>query len=312
MNHVHTYHQNHHHGAAVIKGRGVDSSKPLQHRDHHSHRVEDFRQRFWISLGLTVPILALSPMIQGFLGFGERLRFRGDDYVLWAASSIVFFYGGAPFLKGIAAELKVLRPGMMTLIAIAISVAYFYSSAVVLGLPGMGFFWELATLIDIMLLGHWIEMKSVMGASRALEELAKLMPSTAHRLSKNGNIHDVLIEELVAGDRILVRPGEKVPADGLVVEGLSAVDESMLTGESKPVSKQAGAKVIGGAVNGEGSLTVEIRKTGKESYLNQVIELVRRAQESKSRTQDLANRAAVNWVRVRVVGVAGSPSCGDW
>lgn len=157
----------------------------------------------------------------------------------------------------------------------------------------MGFFWELATLIDIMLFGHWIEMKSVMGASRALEELTKLMPSTAHKLTQGGKIEDVLIETLISGDRILIRPGEKIPADGLVIEGLSAVDEFMLTGESKPVSKQNGSKVIGGAVNGEGSLTVEVQKTGKESYLSQVIKLVHEAQESKSKTQDLANRAAV-------------------
>lgn len=304
------HHEHHRHGAATDQKQGIKASKPSRHHDHHAHMVEDFRKRFWVSLVLTLPILILSPMIQEFLGFGEALRFPGHHYLLWAISSIVFFYGGYPFLKGIVDELKALKPGMMTLIALAISVAYFYSSAVVFGLRGMGFFWELATLIDIMLLGHWIEMKSVMGASRALEELAKLMPSTAHKLDKSGNIIDVPIEDLVSGDRILIRPGEKVPADGLVVEGLSAVDESMLTGESKPVSKQAGAKVIGGAVNGEGSLTVEVKKTGKESYLNQVIELVRQAQESKSKTQDLANRAAVILTFVAIIG--GSVTLAAW
>jgi len=309
LEHSH-HHEHHRHNAANVQVQGKGGAKHSHHHDHHAHMVEDFRKRFWVSLILTIPILALSPMIQEFLGLGEALRFPGHHYVLWAFSSIVFFYGGFPFLKGLVDELKGLKPGMMTLIALAISVAYFYSSAVVFGLRGMGFFWELATLIDIMLLGHWIEMKSVMGASRALEELAKLMPSTAHKLDKNGNIQDVPIESLVSGDRILVRPGEKVPADGLVVEGLSAVDESMLTGESKPVSKQAGAKVIGGAVNGEGSLTVEVKKTGKESYLNQVIELVRQAQESKSKTQDLANRAAVILTFVAIIG--GSVTLAAW
>lgn len=309
LEHSH-HHEHHRHNAANVQVQGKGGAKHSHHHDHHAHMVEDFRKRFWVSLILTIPILALSPMIQEFLGLGEALRFPGHHYVLWAFSSIVFFYGGFPFLKGLVDELKGLKPGMMTLIALAISVAYFYSSAVVFGLRGMGFFWELATLIDIMLLGHWIEMKSVMGASRALEELAKLMPSTAHKLDKNGNIQDVPIESLVSGDRILVRPGEKVPADGLVVEGLSAVDESMLTGESKPVSKQAGAKVIGGAVNGEGSLTVEVKKTGKESYLNQVIELVRQAQESKSKTQDLANRAAVILTFVAIIG--GSATLAAW
>ncbi|AZZ38359.1 heavy metal translocating P-type ATPase [Bdellovibrio sp. qaytius] len=266
--------------------------------------VEDFRRRFWISLVLTVPILMLSPMIQEFVGLGESLRFSRDQYLLWAFSSIVFFYGGWPFLKGIAQELKNKKPGMMTLIAIAISTAYIYSSAVVFGLSGMGFFWELATLIDIMLVGHWIEMKSVMGASQALEALAKLMPSIAHKIDSKGNVQDIPIEQLIKGDRILTRPGEKIPADGLVIEGVSAVDESMLTGESKPVSKLTGATVIGGAVNGEGSLTIEVKKTGGDSYLNQVIKLVREAQESKSKTQDLANRAAVILTFVAIFGGA--------
>ncbi|MEK2646219.1 copper-translocating P-type ATPase [Bdellovibrio sp. BCCA] len=276
----------------------------------HSSMVEDFRKRFWVSLILTFPILFLSPLIHEFLGLTDRLRFRGDDYVLWTLSSVVFFYGGLPFLKGIVDEIKKRKPGMMTLIAIAISTAYIYSSAVVFGLAGMGFFWELATLIDIMLLGHWIEMKSVMGASRALEELAKLMPAVAHKVLQNGSLQDVAIDTLNLGDRILIRPGEKVPADGIVIEGLSSVDESMLTGESKPVSKQSGSPIIGGAVNGEGSLTAEVRKTGRESYLSQVIDLVKEAQESKSKTQDLANRAALILTFVAVLG--GAITLGLW
>lgn len=305
MNTDQSQHHEHHHDAIMAKDRVEDTVKmPSHHHDHHANMVEDFRKRFWISLILTLPILILSPLIQEFVGLGEGIRFSGDQYLLWIFSSIVFFYGGLPFLKGFFEELKSRKPGMMTLIAVAISTAYFYSAAVVFGLSGMGFFWELATLIDIMLFGHWIEMKSVMGASQALEELAKLMPSFAHKLSPDGKIQDVPVEQLVTGDRILIRPGEKIPADGLVIEGLSSVDESMLTGESKPVSKLAGIKVIGGSVNGEGSLTIEVKKTGKESYLSQVIELVRQAQESKSKTQDLANRAAVILTFVAIVGGA--------
>ncbi len=191
----------------------------------------------------------------------------------------------------------------MTLIAVAISVAYFYSTAVVFGLEGEGFFWELATLIDIMLLGHWIEMKSVLGASRALEELVKIMPQDAHLL-KEKDIITVKAGDLQPGDRVLIRPGEKVPVDGVIVEGASSMNEAMLTGESKPVSKHPGDQVTGGAINGEGSVVAEVKKTGKETYLNQVIMLVQQAQESKSRTQDLANRAALILVIIALsVGV---------
>ncbi|MFO7966627.1 MAG: heavy metal translocating P-type ATPase [Archaeoglobaceae archaeon] len=251
--------------------------------------LRDFRKRFIVSIILTVPILALSPLIQEF--FNYTFRFAGDSYVVFALSTVVFFYGGYPFLKGIVDELRKKNPGMMTLIAVAITVAYVYSSAVVFGLPGRYFFWELATLIDVMLLGHWVEMRSVMGASRALEELVKIMPSDAH-LIKNSHTVDVKVDELKAGDSVLVKPGEKIPVDGVVVDGETSVNESMLTGESKPVPKKVDSEVIGGSINGEGSVTVEVKKTGKETYLNQVIELVSQSQESKSRTQDLANRAA--------------------
>ncbi len=260
------------------------------HHDHHKHMLEDFKKRFYISLILTFPILLLSPAIQSFLGY--KLEFYGSVYLVFIFSSLVYFYGGYPFLKGLRDELKQKQPGMMTLIAVAISVAYFYSSAVVFGLEGKFFFWELATLIDIMLLGHWIEMRSVLGASRALEELVKIMPSEAH-LIKNGETVSVKVEELKAGDKVLVKPGEKIPVDGVVLEGETSVNEAMLTGESKPAAKKPGDKVIGGAINGEGSIVVEVEKTGKDTYLNQVIELVRQAQESKSKTQDLANRAAL-------------------
>jgi Cu2+-exporting ATPase len=274
----------------------------LKHENHHQHMLEDFKRRFIVSAILTIPVLILSPAIQSFLGY--RIDLPGSNYILFALASFIYLYGGYPFLKGFTDEPKKKQPGMMTLIAVAISVAYFYSSAVVFGLAGKFFFWELATLIDIMLLGHWIEMRSVLGASRALEELVKIMPSTAH-LVKNGTTIEIDVEELKPGDKVLVKPGEKIPADGIVVEGRSYVNEAMLTGESKPVEKKVGDEIIGGAVNGDGSLVVEIRRTGKDTYLSQVIELVRQAQESKSRTQDLANRAALVLTIVALtVGIA--------
>jgi Cu2+-exporting ATPase len=256
----------------------------------HVHDLEDFKKRFIISTIITIPILFLSATIQMFIGF--RFDFPGSMYVLLALATIVYFYGGYPFLKGFFREMKTHQPGMMTLIAVAISVAYFYSTAVVFGLKGEGFFWELATLIDIMILGHWIEMRSVLGASRALEELVKIMPQDAHLL-KEKDIITVKVEDLQPGDRVLIKPGEKVPVDGVITEGASSMNEAMLTGESIPVSKHPGDSVIGGAINGEGSVITEVKKTGKETYLNQVITLVHQAQESKSRTQDLANRAAL-------------------
>jgi len=274
-----------------------EMDKNHQSGNHHTHMVADFRNRFWISLGITIPILLLSPMIQDFLGFTQALNFPGDVYVLWVFSSFIFFYGGWPFLKGLFTELQKKQPGMMTLIAVAITTAYGYSSIVVFGFSGKVFFWELATLIDIMLLGHWIEMKSVMGASRALEELAELMPSDAHKLKEDGSTEDVPIDELKPGDRVLIKPGEKVPVDGEVVDGESSVNEAMLTGESKPVEKQVGSRVIGGSINGEGSITTEVKKTGKDSFLSQMVDLVEQAQKSKSRSQDLANRAAF-WLTI--------------
>jgi len=243
-------------------------------------------------------------MIQRLIGLSNFIRFSGDLYLLFALSSFVFFYGGYPFLKGLFDEVKLSKPGMMTLIATAITTAYLYSSAVVFGLGGKIFFWEIVTLIDIMLLGHWIEMKSVMGASKALEELAKLMPSNAHKLMENGSIKDVPIDDLMVGDRVVVKPGEKIPADGKVVEGETSVNESMLTGESRPIPKKIANKVVGGSINGEGSITVEVKKIGKDSFLSQVIELVREAKESKSKTQDLANRAAL-WLTVIALSVGG-------
>ncbi|MGB2869500.1 MAG: copper-translocating P-type ATPase [Bacteroidota bacterium] len=274
------------------------------HGAHEGHSVEGFRKRFWISVVITVPILLLSPMLQHWAGLGDSLRFPVDAYLLFAFSSLIFFYGGYPFLRGFVDEMIARRPGMMTLIAVAISTAYVYSSVVVFGLKGEVFFWETATLIDIMLLGHWIEMKSVLGASKALEELSKLMPSDAHKIMPDGTVRDIPLGELVTNDRVLVKPGEKIPADGDVVGGESSVNESMLTGESNPVNKKTGAKVIGGAINGEGSLTVEVKRTGKESFLSQVIDLVKEAQQSKSKTQDLANTAALSLTIIALSGGA--------
>ncbi|MHB1947889.1 MAG: copper-translocating P-type ATPase [Gammaproteobacteria bacterium] len=294
---MNTPHQ--HHGINQCGSHMAHPKKEMEH-SHGSHNhgamVKDFRNRFWIALFITIPVLLLSPVIRHFLHL-EALIFPGDIYVLFILSSIIFFYGGWPFLKGLFDELSSRKPGMMTLIAIAISVAYVYSSLVVFGLSGMMFFWELATLIDIMLLGHWIEMKSILGAGEALEKLAKLMPSVAHKVMPDGKVKDVSLSDLAIGDRVIIKPGEKIPADGVVVEGETSVNESMLTGESKPVTKKSGAIVIGGSINGEGSITVEVKKTGKDSFLSQVIDLVKEAQESKSKTQDLANRAA-NWLTI--------------
>ncbi|MGZ4932595.1 MAG: copper-translocating P-type ATPase [Halobacteriota archaeon] len=278
--------------------------KESSYSRHAGHEVADFRRRFWISLIVTIPILILSPSIQEFAGVGQALRFPGDQYVLFVLASFVYFYGGYPFLKGIVSELRARLPGMMTLIAVAITTAYLYSTAITFGLSGGVLFWELSTLIDIMLLGHWVEMRSVMGASRALEELAKLMPSDAHKLLADGSVQDVPLDSLVVGDRVLVKPGEKVPADGEVGDGETSVNESMLTGESTPVAKKPGASVIGGAINGEGAITVEVKKTGKDSFLSQVIDLVKEAQQSKSRTQDLADRAALALVIIALAGGA--------
>ena len=276
------------------------------HRSHHAHMAADFRERFWISLILTVPLLALAPLVQGWLGLKKTFDFPGDSYVQWGLATVLFIYGGWPFFKGLFFdELKKKNPGMMTLIGLAITVAYVYSSAVVFGLQGKVFFWELATLIDVMLLGHWIEMKSVMGASGALESLVQLMPSEAHRVKENGDTENVEVTELEQGDRVIVKPGEKVPIDGTITEGRTSVNEAMLTGESIPVEKGEDDEVIGGSVNGEAAFTMKVEKTGDETYLSQVISMVRETQESRSKTQDIANRAAF-WLTVIALAAGGA------
>lgn len=271
-----------------------DHQDHQDHQDHHAHMIEDFKKRFWVSLFLTIPVLLLSPMIQGWLGL--EWAFTGDSYVLFALSTGIFFYGGWPFLKGMSEELQEKSPGMMTLIAIAIVVAYGYSTAVVFGLEGKTFFWELASLIDVMLVGHWIEMRSVMGASKSLEKLAELMPDEAHLVHED-HIMDVPVLDLKKGNVILIKPGEKIPSDGTVIEGESRLNESMLTGESKPVSKSTGDQVIGGSVNGKGSLKVEVSGTSEEGYLSKVINMVKEAQGKKSKTQKLADKAAF-WLTI--------------
>ncbi len=275
------------------KGGGDHSGHSPGHgemgHDHHKMMIADFRKRFWVTLVFTIPILFFSPMIQEF--FGYEFLLPGNPYILFALSTVVYFYGGWPFLKGFWSEIKKGAPGMMTLISMAISVAYFYSTATVFGLRGEDFFWELSTLIAIMLLGHWIEMKSVLGASKALQLLVSMMPAEAHRV-KGDIIEDIPLEDLLKDDVILVKPGEKVPADGIIVEGSSYLNESMLTGESKPVKKEEKDKVIGGSVNGNSTLKVKVEHTGKDSYLNKVIKMVEEAQKTKSKMQNLSDRAA--------------------
>ncbi|MDZ5726843.1 MULTISPECIES: copper-translocating P-type ATPase [unclassified Acetobacterium] len=261
-----------------------------EHDDHHAMMVADFRKRFFIALIITVPILLLSPMIQMFIGVDWG--FTGDSYLLFGLSTILFIYCGKPFLTGARDELKKKSPAMMSLIALSITIAYIYSTLTVFFINGDDFFWELATLIVIMLLGHWIEMKSVMGASRALDELVKLMPEEAHQITANGEITDVSVKQLKAGDAILVKPGEKIPIDGLVYDGRSAVNESMITGESVPVEKEKGNEIVGGSINGEGILKFHVSRVGEDTFLSQVVKLVRETQDSKSNTQRLADKAA--------------------
>jgi Cu2+-exporting ATPase len=272
------------------------------HDKHAGHHTEDFLKRFWICLILTVPVLLLSEMIQHWFGF--HISFSGNKYVLLLLGTVIYVYGGMPFLKGMVSEIQDKAIGMMALVALAITVAFIYSVAVIFGLRGMDFFWELATLIDIMLLGHWLEMRSQMAASRALESLIALLPSKVHVEKENG-VTDIDLKNLKNGDIALIKPGEKIPADGFVLEGTSYVNESMLTGESVPVKKEKEAKLIGGAINGDGSLRVKITGTGKDSYLNKVISMVQNAQAAKSNTQNLADKVA-KWLTIIsiTVGIA--------
>ena len=286
-----------HHDSHVNENHSHEHSGH-SHVDHHRKMLEDFKKRFVVSLILTFPILLLSGFIQGLIGF--HFVFPGSRYVQVILATIIYLYGGYPFLRGLIAELNSRSPGMMTLIGLAISVAYIYSVATVFYIAGGAFFWELATLIDIMLLGHWIEMKSVIGASKAIEEISKLIPDVAH-LVKDGEIIDIPTKQVKKGDRLLVKPGERIPADGIIVEGETSIDESMITGESQPVYRGVGDRVIGGSINLDGSITVEVTSSGEETYLSKLKRLIEEAQREKTRMQDLADKAALLLTIIAIV-----------
>jgi Cu2+-exporting ATPase len=280
----------------------------VAHDRHAGHTPEMFRDRFWVCGALTVPILLLSGHVRAWLGL-PPLRFPRSEWVAPVLASVVYVYGAGPFVQGAVREVLRRSPGMMTLVALATTVAYVYSLAVTFGLPGEPFYWELATLVVVMLLGHWIEMRAVQGASRALEHLASLLPPVAHRV-RNGEVEDVPVEALREGDMVLVRPGEQVPADGVVLEGASHVNEAFLTGESRPVLKEMGSEVVAGSVNGEGALRVRVLRTGEQTTLSQIARLVQEAQAARSRYQALADRAAA-WLTYTAVAV-GSATFGLW
>jgi Cu2+-exporting ATPase len=279
------------------------------HDKHEGHTPQMFRQRFWLSLLLTVPILYFDDHFQAWFGY-RAPAFAGATWVQPLLSAALYLYGGSVFVQGAARELRARQPGMMTLIGLAISVAFCYSLAVSAGLlGGMPLYWELATLIVIMLLGHWIELASVQGASRALAHLAALVPAVAHRLAGE-HVEDVAVRELRVGDRLLIRSGEQIPADGVVLEGASSVNEAFLTGESRPAPQEVGAEVIAGALNGEGALVVEVRRTGEATTLSQIQRLVEEAQRSRGRFQALADRAAA-WLTL-VALAAGALTLLTW
>jgi P-type Cu2+ transporter len=294
-------------GAAATHAHPAPTGAPAPaedgaHERHAGHSVEMFRDRFWITLLLTIPTLVWSEMIQDWFGFTAP-TFAGSRYIPPIFGTAVYLYGGWVFLAGGVRELRDRLPGMMTLISLAISVAFFFSLAVTLGYPGEPLWWELATLVSIMLLGHWVEMRSIYQASGALKELARLLPSTAQRIVGD-RIEEVAISALGEGDLVLVRPGASIPADGVVREGKSDVNESMITGESVPVEKIEGTRVIAGTVNGSGSLRVEVTGTGERTALANIMRLVEQAQTSRSRAQALADRAAFFLTLVAIVAGA--------
>jgi Cu2+-exporting ATPase len=278
------------------------------HDRHAGHSLEMFRNRFWVCLVLTIPILAYAEGLWELVGL-EPPALPGGRYVSFALGTVIFLYGGSVFLRSAVGELAARMPGMMTLVALGISAAYLYSAATTFFVEGEGFYWELATLVDVMLLGHWIEMRSIGRAGEALTELARLLPDTAERVV-DGGVEEVPIAELSPGDTVLVRPGARAPADGVVLEGETHVNESMLTGESRPVGKREGDEVIAGTVNEEGSLRVKVTKTGEETALAGIMRLVREAQASKSRAQDVADRAAM-WL-FYVAVAAGTVTALAW
>lgn len=292
-NHSHLQHDPQVHGEHALQPRkAAQGNAHAGHDKHAGHSVAMFRNKFWLTLLLTIPTLIWSEMVQQWFGYTAP-QFTGSVYVPAVFGTLVFFYGGWPFLQGGYRELRERLPGMMTLISLAITVAFLYSVIVTLGITvRMDLWWELATLVAIMLLGHWIEMRSITQAQGALKELAKLLPDTAMRLDEAGNASEVPVVQLKRGDLLLIRPGTSIPADGIVKEGKSEVNESMITGESKPVGKTPGDKVIAGTVNGQGSLRIEVTGTGDETALAGIMRLVEQAQSSRSRAQALADRAA--------------------
>ncbi len=289
------------HEARHVADHQAEHKEHTAHVDHRGHEVM-FRQRFWVCLVLSIPVLLYSPMIQEWLGFNMP-TFPGSQWITPAFSVIIFLYGGVPFLDMARPEIRNRRPGMMTLISLAISVAFVYSLAALFLPTESSFFWELVTLIDIMLLGHWLEMRSVRQASGALNELAKLMPDTAERILEDGSITEVPVSHLHNGDLMLVRPGASVPADGQIEEGESDLNEAMITGESVPVKKDSGDQVIAGTINGDGSLRVRVTATGDQTALAGIMRLVEQAQQSKSDTQILADKAA-GWLFYIALGTA--------
>lgn len=285
-----THHHSHDNHTTSHDGHEHEKHDHSGHVDHSGHEMM-FRNRFWVSLVLTIPVLIFSPMIQEWFGFTAP-EFIGSNLIGPLFAIVIFAYGGIPFFQMAVPEIKQRKPGMMTLISLAVGVAFIYSMFALVTASGKSFFWEMATLIDIMLLGHWMEMRSVRQASGALNELAKLMPDTAERVTGKGDTEEVKVTELRNEDIVLVRPGASVPADGEIVDGQSDVNESMITGESKPVSKEVGDAVIGGTINGDGSLRVKVTATGDETALAGIMRLVDEAQNSKSNTQILADKAA--------------------
>jgi len=271
------------------------------HDKHEGHSPEMFRDRLLVSILLTIPILYFSPQIQDWFGF-EAVSFTGSEWITAILGTILYVYAGSVFLKGGYREIRDRQPGMMTLISMAISVAYFYSLAVSFGLDGDPFYWELATLLVVMLLGHWIEMRSVQSASNALEHLASMVPTVANKVV-SGDVIEVEVASLTENDMVLIRPGDQVPVDGEIIDGASSLNEAFLTGESRPVSKEVGDEVIAGAVNGEGVLTARVTRTGNATTLSQIMRLVEEAQASRSQYQVLADRAAF-WLTIIAIGVA--------
>lgn len=261
-----------------------------EHDKHAGHSVAMFKDKFWLSLLLTIPVLVYSEMISSWFNFTPP-SFTGSEYVPFALSTVIFFYGGLVFIKGAVSEIKAKLPGMMTLISLAIITAYVYSVATQFFIEGEGFFWELATLVTIMLLGHWLEMASVAKAENALDAISKLLPDKAEKLV-NGKPTQVLVSELKVGDLVLIRPGSSIPVDGVIVDGSSSVDEAAITGESKPVSKGVDDEVVAGTGNQDGSLTVKVTKLGQDTALAGIMRLVAEAQSSKSNVQVLADKAA--------------------